>query len=516
MSRNRYVFCASLALLACGKGGATSASSTLQASADKAASAASATVAAAGVNSTAVVAAVAEKVAPAAAPEGDEVSITSSSPEAIEHYRAGRSFSYNSHFSEADAEFKKAFELDPKFARAAAVVAASDGGEAERQKALELAQAVPETERTLIQAELATSTAEARRLFEQVSAAKPKDPYVLSARAGMATGDEDFPRCIDLAQRLIAVDGKRAEAYNTLAYCQVRQGRDDEAVAAAKKQVELLPNEPNALDTLGEIFLMTGKPSESKAAFQETAKRWPKFNVAHEGEGFADAAAGDLKGALASLRASQAAAASPRDAAAALYLQGWLLGGQGKVADVNKTYDAIDKAAAEMKRPTAPAHAAANRGFMLALMGKPADAAKAFAQAEERAKSAGLTGEALHGVKLNVLDGKMIAAVAAKKASVAAAVAVEIEAEIRTMPVDRYGEGALAWSKGLAAQAKGDHKGAIAAFAGCRKTDLLCTLALARSQRASGDKKGADATLAALKAHPVRVGSYLYFAAGGR
>jgi tetratricopeptide (TPR) repeat protein len=91
------------------------------------------------------------------------------------------------------------------------------------------------------------------------------------------------------------------------------QGRHDDAVAAATKNVELAPKDPNAYDTLGEILLGAGKLDQAEQAFRDALKVSREFFVAHDGLAVIQFHRGDEAAGLAELKAGIEASATIQD-----------------------------------------------------------------------------------------------------------------------------------------------------------------------------------------------------------
>src|SRR6185503_16689202 len=99
------------------------------------------------------------------------ITMTSKSPEAVEHLKKGEALLTNIRTSEAVAEFEQALKLDPDFVLAHAYHGQATPGPAglkELESAASAASTLPEAERTLIQGILAT---------RQGESAKARDAY---------------------------------------------------------------------------------------------------------------------------------------------------------------------------------------------------------------------------------------------------------------------------------------------------------------------------------------------------
>src|SRR6185503_6010142 len=187
------------------------------------------------------------------------------------------------------------------------------------------------------------------------------------------------PLAIKHLEHAQAVKPGLANAQNGLAYAYATTRDWDKAIGAAKKQVELLPKEPNPLDTLGEIQLLAGKFEDSEKSFIEATKLDPKFTIAWNGAALARAFRGDFKGAYAAID-EQKKGTAPGDKFGSQLDVAWLQASENKLPEALKTLDALDKDAEAKKFPVW-AFSALVRGHLLGYAGKNAEAAKAYAMA---------------------------------------------------------------------------------------------------------------------------------------
>jgi len=456
--------------------------------------------------------------APAAKPpEGDEMSITSKSPEAVDHFKKGRELFDNLRNAESAEHFKKATELDPEFALAVAYLGAVTPGKeayALTDRAVELAKDLPEPERTVIEARqalLQNDVQKARTLLRRVADAKPKDWRVQLTLGQLAFGDENWDEAVSASQKALAASPKNAQAYNNIAYGNAWQARYDDAVAAAQKQIELLPGEPNPQDTLGEILLAAGRLKEALAAFENAAATTPTFTVALVGAAETRMYMGEWKEGYATLRKAHDVALRPEDKFAIGYTEMWAMAGQGKTAAALKLGESIEKAAQEQGREVAYAFAPLNRGLLIAYSGKRANALKLIDTGYTRAKTANLPAPVMRNLMLVGEQARLIAAWRAKKPADAEKAYATLEAEVNKAPVSRPDQSLLDWGQGMVAWSKGDAKAAVESMKKCSQFDNVCRFMLVSAQRAAGDKAGAADTLAKLKASPRRDDAYVFF-----
>jgi tetratricopeptide (TPR) repeat protein len=461
--------------------------------------------------------------APAApAPESDEISVTSKSPEAIEHFRKGRELIENQRVSEGVEHLKKAVELDPGFAQAIAYLGGYTPGN-ERfalvDRAAEMTKGLPEPERLFVEAQRATvhgDRGKAQDLLRQLVAAKPKDWRVQLQVAQRALADESWTEAVTASQKVLEVAPTNPLPYNLIAYAEAYQGRWEEAIAAARKQVELLPDEPNPHDTLGEILLAAGRLDEAQAAFEKAIAKSPAFHMALVGVAEIQMYKGDWKAGYATLKKARDAAPRPQDAAGVSITEMWALGGQGKLSEALKAGVAAEKATQEQGRPVVQAFVALNRALLLALSGKRADALKLVDTATAMATKTELAAPLQRNLTMLGEQVRLVAAWKARKPADAEKAYAALEAAARGQEMTTVDQSTLAWAQGLLAWTKGDAKAAVESMRKCSQLDYTCRFMAVQAQRAAGDKAGAAEALAALKRSPRRAIDYVYFWSAAR
>lgn len=445
---------------------------------------------------------------------GAEITVTSKSPEAAEHFKQGRDLVDHTRAPEGVEHFQKAIELDPDFALAHAYLGmATPGAEglAHLDKAVTLAAKLPEPERLAVEARRALRAGEpdkAIELSQKVLAQAPGDWRSLTLIGGYYNESLQHEEAAKTFERAAALKPDLPTVHNGLAYAHAGMGHYDAAIAAATKQTELLPKQPNPQDTLGEILLMAGKFEEAEKAFQKALEIEPKFGIAWQGIAFSRAYRGDFAGVAEAAAKGKEAAMRPVDRASVGIDLAWLKLAEGKAAEAIALLDGLDKDA-EIKKSPAHTWVAMDRAHILQASGKSADAQKWYATGVER--SAALPPNAKEQVGVGRALGLLrIAAQTKKPAADADKLVAEVEAVAAKRPADKGIQSAAAWARGLSAWAKGDAKAAAAELARCDARMPMCRLDLAQAQRAAGDTAGADATEAGIKAAPQRSAEAVY------
>lgn len=231
-------------------------------------------------------------LAPTASAAG--ITYTSVSRDALSFFRAGIQL-WNNLYTEAAAEqFNKAVEIDPRFAMAylyLARTALPDSYTEYREnldKAVSLIGETSEGERLVIlayQARDENRPTDEDRFLRRLQAMFPEDVEAHYALAEVAFANADYYRTVELLEQAIAIDDEHPPAYNLLGYAYAYLDDFDSAIRTLRAYASLVPDEPNPLDSLAEIFLMSGQYDESLANYAEVLRIDPTFYSAHTGRG---------------------------------------------------------------------------------------------------------------------------------------------------------------------------------------------------------------------------------------
>jgi tetratricopeptide (TPR) repeat protein len=439
------------------------------------------------------------------------MTLTTKSAEAKAAFEKAQDLAYNQHGEEAKAEYKKAVELDPEFALAVAALGGFTPGAEGTDliaKAGPLAAKATDAEKAQIdamQAMRAGDPVKAKASFEKVLQLAPGQWEADAQLAYMATGRGDTEDAIKHFEHAITIKPDLPQAQNGLAYAYAQKKDWDKAIGAAKKQVELLPKEPNPLDTLAEIELMANKLDDAEKDFTKATEIDPKFTIAWQGVGLARAYKGDFKGAYEAFD-KRAASTAPGEKFEVAIDKAWLQYSEDKLADATATLDAAEKDA-ELKKYPLYTFYAADRAWMLMQSGKYADAAKWNATMLTRIND--LAGDAkLNAMTRYRIQQLRLAALQGKPAADADKLIADATEDAKRLGDNKFGDGVLAYMRGLAAWAKGGAKdgpkAAIAEMSKCDEAQLICRFDLAAVTRKSGDAAGAEAIEKAYNAKPDR------------
>jgi tetratricopeptide (TPR) repeat protein len=229
------------------------------------------------------------------APEADdnEMTITTSSKEALELFLEGRE---KFELSELDASaelFDQAIAKDSNFTMAFYYRAITIGGfnvwQENIEKAMNLSDKVTEGERLFITFGKAWGEGDNVKAKENVTKLLelyPSDKRVLlDAGAFYANVDNDFEKAIQYYQKILEIDDKFAPAYNYMGGAYVSLDNLDAAEEAYTKYAELIPNRPDPYDALAWLLKDRGKYDESIEQYKKAYETDPLYIWALRGIG---------------------------------------------------------------------------------------------------------------------------------------------------------------------------------------------------------------------------------------
>jgi len=213
-----------------------------------------------------------------------------SNVEALHAYEQGNSFFDRFLIDQAVQSYRKATELDPQFAMAyyylSEVLAVNDGPSAREAvgKAADLAARLPisRLQKLLIagsKLNLDGRMDEAIQAYQQTVREFPRE---IEPRMALAELLFVFPSSINEAleqlQEVLRLDPKNATAYLVLGYRYAMQGDTARGVEAMDKYAALLPaNDPNPIDSRGDVYAITGKFDEALVQYQKNVQINPSF-----------------------------------------------------------------------------------------------------------------------------------------------------------------------------------------------------------------------------------------------
>jgi adenylate cyclase len=105
----------------------------------------------------------------------------------------------------------------------------------------------------------------------------------------MSESSKDLDRAVELANRAVVLDAQDSVCHSALFWVQFGRQRYDEAEFHARKALALNPNRPNALASMADLFVCTGRPDEAVALVADAMRLdphhptwyWIELGVAH-------------------------------------------------------------------------------------------------------------------------------------------------------------------------------------------------------------------------------------------
>jgi Flp pilus assembly protein TadD len=189
--------------------------------------------------------------------------------------------------AEAESHAAAALEADPGFGPAARLLAGMRLERGDRAGALDclnraLARVaeMPTVEQARLRLEIASlgsPPATRQEAFAAVAAAEPANPEAWMALGNFAFSRHDYGAAQTAFGRAAELDPTQLTALNQSAYAAAFSGHLDQAVASLRRCQELRPSDPNPLDSLGDVQLLTGHPREAEAFYLQAAKQDPHF-----------------------------------------------------------------------------------------------------------------------------------------------------------------------------------------------------------------------------------------------
>jgi len=214
--------------------------------------------------------------------------VTTISMEAYNYYLQGVEYIDKFYFPEALQNIERALGLDPEFSMAWLYLGnihnhLQNGAARDEAytKAYQLSAKTTEKERLFISAEYARIIEQdwekGRQILEELVAKYPKEKmfhYELGvALANRGMEDEGLHYC----QEAVRLDPEYGEAWNQIAYIQMRKKEFDKALLSFEKYAAIYPDDANPIDSMAELFLQMGQLDESLKKYKEVLNINPKF-----------------------------------------------------------------------------------------------------------------------------------------------------------------------------------------------------------------------------------------------
>jgi tetratricopeptide (TPR) repeat protein len=441
------------------------------------------------------------------------VTMTSKSPEAVQHLKRGEALLVNVRTSEAAAEFEQALKLDPDFILAHAYrgqAMPGPDGLKELESAASAASTLPEGERTLIQGILATrqgESAKARDAYAKLTTLVPGDwrgHYLLGTQN---LGDENYAAAVPQLRKAVELDPAAGGANNMLGYAALRQGDTEAAIKAFTDYAGALPQEPNAQDSLGEALLAAGRFGDAEAAFRRAIELSPAFFPGWDGIAYSKYYGGDVAAARDALTKEKEAAVQSNDKLGADRLRAMMTMAQKRTAEGLTLYADLEKMTDALP---AVAFVPLERAGLLVELGRAREVTPIVAAALTRADSGELPPGFSRNLRQQALRVRVAAEAAMNNATAADATAMALQQQAGERKDDVNSQSAMHFGLGMAAMAKRDYAGARSHFEQCLTSDEMCRLQIVTAAAKAGDKPGAEAARAAILKLYIRTPAHVW------
>ncbi|HVP59156.1 MAG TPA: tetratricopeptide repeat protein [Myxococcaceae bacterium] len=216
--------------------------------------------------------------------------ITTSSPEARRLYLEGRDLGERLKGTEAHLRTDQAVKKDPQFALGWLQWAQTAGTAKEffagLEKALASAGHATEAEQKFIRAAEAGAKSRPEHqdaLLAELAKQFPSDARIHNQIGIVAFGRQDWDAAIQELSRAVELEPKFTLPYNQLGYAYRFQGKLAEAEKTFQKYAELLPDDPNPLDSYAELLMRMGRFDESIGRYRKALQVDPLFLSAYVG-----------------------------------------------------------------------------------------------------------------------------------------------------------------------------------------------------------------------------------------
>ena len=220
----------------------------------------------------------------------EKMPITTVSDEAMKEYLEGRNLAENLRGQESLPYYKKAIEMDEKFAMAYVGYAfnypSAKGFFENLNKAVALVDKVSEGEKTYIlgvDAGVSGKPKEQQKYFEKLVEMYPDDERAHNFLGNNYFGQQLFEEAITEFKKAVEINPKYAAPYNSLGYAYRPLEKYDEAEKAFKRYIELIPDDPNPYDSYAELMLKMGEFEKSITNYEKALEKDKNFVASYLG-----------------------------------------------------------------------------------------------------------------------------------------------------------------------------------------------------------------------------------------
>lgn len=430
-----------------------------------------------------------------------QLTITTSSKEALAVYERAREYVENVENESARPLLDEAIQKDPAFAMAYALRAGTGGGfnsaRQDREKAVGLVDKVSAGERHLIMAQQASADGDVPQIKEHLAALlklHPDDKHVLYLAGNLArTFDDD--QALQYFNQATKVDPAFAAPYNQIGYVHISKGDYKTAEQALKQYVVTRPDRPNPYDSYAELLLRMGRFDESIAQYNKALEKDPKFVASLTGIAHNHLFKGDYVKARETYKRFSVQAGTAPDRANAQLWTAVSYVHEGKPTEALAALDQQRVIATKEGLIPNAIGTHLDAAWILSDSGKAADARKHLEQAWKMTEDPQVPARTKNNLQRQIVMTRALVAARAKDFSTAKAEADKAKALITPeLPsgVTEGHEGVL----GIIALAQGDAKAALRHFEKADPEDPYTMFYTAQAMSMDGNTAGATALYA--------------------
>jgi len=222
-------------------------------------------------------------VVPAKAPAIEQA--LTSNVEALRHYQLGVDYRNRYLTAESIRELEEAVRLDPQFASAYLVLSFDYGFQGDLRKADEITRRIkelqsrlPRREQLLFQVNQARRSRDLEALIHALESVIAEFPRESDSRATLGVVLQDVnqaERAVSVLREGLTYDPKDESLWNILGYAYASKGDQAAALQANDQYMAVRPNDPAPWDTRGDILYGFGRDDEAIAAYRKVLELKP-------------------------------------------------------------------------------------------------------------------------------------------------------------------------------------------------------------------------------------------------
>ena len=427
-----------------------------------------------------------------------EISITTSSEEALKYFLEGRDKQENIALNSAAKLLDKAIEIDPDFALAYLYRADSGGGfniqRKHLEKAVSLVDKVSEGEKHWILAIKAYADSDTPKMKEHMEHLMKL--YPSDKRVQLRMGNyyyalvQDFPNALQYYNQVIELDKDYAPVYNMLGYCHLAMENYEGAEEAFKKYIELIPDAPNPYDSYAEFLMDRGRYEESIEQYKKAYEKDPLYTGALAGVGDNHVFKGEFDKAREYYQKWFESTGNVNEKLSAHFSKAVSYVHEGKIEEALKALDEYRTLAKNEKLVPPDIFSLRVKGYVLTETGDEAEGLKQFEKAAEILKGSELSQSVKETQILNLAMDRVYALAANNKLEKAGKEAAACK-EIVGKRQNPYEEIALNDTMGMLELKKGNAEEAIAYLSKGNKQSPWNWFLIGKAYTKKGDKEKA-------------------------